>query len=198
MSHRYSSGFFTRTDVARIFGVHLTTVRRWENKKKNPLPWVLDANGIHRFPRDVILAKATEAGRLGGVPGSIAGHLFELFAEGMDWREAATKTKVHPKQVEALFDLYWTEDPDHNDDARTAIKRRDSAEATAETARTERATNAEPSRMLAWQRKNEEALRQIRDENERVQREWEEARAQSEDAPPQSERSRLGGRRSPR
>ncbi len=95
----------TRSAVAEILGVHISTVRRLEGRDLHP---VRDANGIHHFDRREVEELATRRGRSGRPSGRIAARVYELLREQKTIGEIVSETELPPEDVRALVEQLTT------------------------------------------------------------------------------------------
>lgn len=95
----------TRGDVARMLGVHVSAVRRLE--ARGDLHPEVGAGGIRYFTlyelRD-LQARRLSATRTRSAAMRLAA--FELFREGVDWRDVAIQLRYDPYRVHRLWRLY--------------------------------------------------------------------------------------------
>src|SRR4029079_1253083 len=95
----------TRGDVARHLGVNVSTVRRLE--ARGELHPAIGAGGIRYFSvwaLDEFHKRRRDAARAQTVAMKLAA--FELFREGVDWRDVAIKLQYDPYRVYRLWRLY--------------------------------------------------------------------------------------------
>ncbi len=94
----------TRCAVAKLLGVHISTVRRME--ERHELRWVLDKNGVHRFdPNEVAILAAKRGQRAplaAPVSGPLAARVYKALREGMTIDQIVIETELAPDQVFAL------------------------------------------------------------------------------------------------
>lgn len=95
----------TRGYVAQILGVDVSTVRRLE--VRGQLHPRIGAGGIRYFDRrELRRLMAHRIRTLRHRPSEIRLAAFELFREGIDWRDVAIKLRYDPYRVHRLWRLY--------------------------------------------------------------------------------------------
>ena len=102
---RPSERRLTRGDVARHLGVNVSTVRRLE--ARGELHPAIGVGGIRCFSvreLDEFTKRRIAAARAQTVAMKLAA--FELFREGVDWRDVAIKLQYDPYRVYRLWRLY--------------------------------------------------------------------------------------------
>jgi hypothetical protein len=95
----------TRGHVARMLGVHVSAVRRLE--ARGDLHPEVGPGGIRYFT--VYELRDLQARRLSVTRGRSAAMrlaAFELFREGVDWRDVAIQLRYDPYRVHRLWQLY--------------------------------------------------------------------------------------------
>ena len=96
---------YTRGDVARHLGVNVSTVRRLE--ARGELHPAIGAGGIRYFSvweLDEFEKRRIATARAQTIAMKLAA--FELFREGVDWRDVAIKLQYDPYRVYRLWRLY--------------------------------------------------------------------------------------------
>lgn len=97
--------WITRSEVAEIMRVSVTTVRRLQGRELHPLR---SPEGVYLFdPREVEEVRARRPPPPGPVehqdPGGFAAEAFKLFRDGVDVRDAVIALRRSPGEVETLY-----------------------------------------------------------------------------------------------
>lgn len=125
----------TRSAVAEILGVHISTVRRLEGRDLHP---VRDPNGIHHFDRREVEELATKRGRSGRPSGRMAARVYELLRDRKSIGEIVHETELAPEEVRALFEQLTTPFGQLTREDRDAQERREADEHEAKARQLER------------------------------------------------------------
>ena len=104
MNHR-TNPMLTRSEVAAILGVHISTVRRLEGRDLHP---IRDANGVHYFDRREVEDLAARRGRSGRRSGAMAARVYQLLRDRKTIGEIVCETELAPAEVRALFEQLTT------------------------------------------------------------------------------------------
>ena len=125
----------TRSTVAAILGVHISTVRRLEGRDLHP---VRDANGIHHFDRREVEDLATKRGRSGRPAGRMAARVYDLLRDRKSIGEIVYETGLSPQEVRALFEQLTMPLGQRTSEEREAQEEREIQEHERKTSRLER------------------------------------------------------------
>ena len=121
MNHR-TNPMLTRSEVAAILGVHISTVRRLEGRDLHP---IRDANGVHRFDRREVEDLAARRGRAGRPSGAMAARVYQLLRDRKTIGEIVCETELTPAEVRAIFEQLTTPLGQRTREERDAQERRE-------------------------------------------------------------------------
>jgi MerR HTH family regulatory protein len=101
-----STQWLTRGRVARLLGVHVSTVRRLETRREL-VPVVVNGSGLRYFTlNQVINLKRRQTRMAHDRAADIRLDAFDLFRRGVDWRDVAIRLRYDPLRVHRLWHLY--------------------------------------------------------------------------------------------
>ena len=142
MRHR-TNPMLTRSEVAAILGVHISTVRRLEGRDLHP---IRDANGVHHFDRREVEDLAARRGRSGRPSGAMAARVYQLLRDRKTIGEIVCETELTPAEVRAIFEQLTTPLGQRTREERDAEDRREWKEHEKEMLTLERAGRKRRSR----------------------------------------------------
>lgn len=103
----FRPGYFSRTQLTRIYGCSMATIRRWEKKKKIQFEiHIIHGRPVHLFPVGTVLSHAASIGALGNISKATTNRAFDLFDTGMTPRAVAEALELHPAQGISLQHLW--------------------------------------------------------------------------------------------
>jgi hypothetical protein len=100
--------WLTRGDVARQLGIHVSTVRRLEARGEL-VPKIEEEGGLRYFTLwQVMKLKERRARNARDRAAEMRIAAFEMFQDGVDWRDVAIRLHYDPLRVHRLWHLYST------------------------------------------------------------------------------------------